>query len=216
MKNKVVESKKRARPVKTEPVRADKSDLMKVVDIMNTEKYIRTIDEAIRVIPDFPANGVMFRDFTTLWKNPEAYQTSISAMKLLIGEDYVNIKIAGIEARGWVYAATLADRMYRPFIPIRKHGKLPADTITAYYDTEYSGDAIEVHEDAISKEDQVVLVDDLIATGGSINAAAKCIERLGGKIVKIIALVDLEGCGGKEFLREKGYTVRTVITYPDK
>lgn len=215
MRNKVVEIKKKVREVETEPVRAEKSDLLKVADIITAEKYVKVIDGAIRTIPDFPEKDMLFRDFTTLWKVPEVYQMSISAMKLFIGEDFVNIKIAGIEARGWIYAATLADRAYRPFIAIRKYGKLPADTITAYYGAECDNTAIEIHKDAISKGDQVILVDDLIASGKSIYAAAKCIKKLGGEVVKIIALADIESYGGKEFLREHGYVVRTVITYPD-
>ena len=215
MQNKVVKTKKKLRTMETTPVRADKSDLLEVTNIITAEKYVKMINGAIRTIPDFPREGMFFRDLTTLWKEPEVYQASISAMKLFIEDDFVNIKIAGIEARGWVYAATLADRMYRPFIAIRKNGVLPANTITAYYNAEFDDNAIEIHEDAISKGDRVILVDDLIATGKTLRAATKCIERLGGEIIKIVALADIEKCGGKDYLRKHGYTTRTVITYPN-
>lgn len=193
------------------------NDLLKLTNETTAGRLAGLVHKAIRVIPNFPEKDIMFRDFTTVWKEFESFSGSISAMQLLVQNDVGKFnKIAGIEARGWVYAVALADRLGKPFIAIRKHGKLPASTMAVKYGTEYSEDAMEIHTDAISKGDKVLLVDDLIATGGSTRAAAKCIEVLGGEVAEIIALADLEGCGGKQYLRSCRYVVKTVLSYPGK
>lgn len=191
------------------------SDLLRIVDPGAASKIINKIDNAIRVIGDCPHEGCKYRDFTTLWKDQEAFRNSVMAMFILGHNDLdekIN-KVVAIEAKGWVYGAILADRMNLPFVPIRKHGLLPAGTATKEYG--HHGEALRIHRDAISSGDRVLLVDDLILTGESTRSAAYCIEALGGKVVKIIALVDMDGKKGKNALKEEGYNVATAITYPD-
>ena len=190
------------------------SDLMKIIEPEAASKIVNKIDDAIRVIGDCPHEGCMYRDFTTLWKDQEAFRNSIMAMFILGHNDLdekIN-KVVAIEAKGWIYGAILADRMNLPFVPIRKHGMLPAGTATKEYG--HHGEALRIHRDAISSGDRVLLVDDLIITGESTLSAIYCVEALGGKVTKIIALADLTGKKGKERIKEEGYNIETVISYP--
>lgn len=200
---------------KTEKAKWKKSDLLGVTNAITTEKVVKVVDNAIRVIPDFPKEGATFRDVTTVWNDADAFRYSISGLQMFLYEHEID-KIAAIEARGFVYGAALADRLNRPFVPIRRKGKLPGKVVQESYDLEYGKDTLEVHDDAIKEGDKVVLVDDLIVTGSSTAAAARLVKQLGGEVVMILALIDLDGFNGKASLRKKGYTVNTIITYPGK
>lgn len=190
------------------------SDLFRLINHDAASKIIDQIDRAIRVIPDCPHEGCMYRDFTTLWKDATAFQESKLAMYILGHNDLEETinKVVAIEAKGWIYGAILADRLNLPLVIVRKHGLLPAGTATKEYG--HHGEMLRIHRDAISTGDRVLLVDDLIITGESTRAAAYCVEALGGKVVKIIALADLSEKKGKESLKEEGYKVASVITYP--
>ena len=155
----------------------------------------------IREIPDFPKKGIIFYDLTTLFKNPAAYQQSMAELV----EQYRGVDfnyIVGIEARGFIIGAPLAIALNKGFIPIRKPGKLPAETISASYDLEYGSNSIEIHQDAIKPGDKILLVDDLLATGGTIKAAIDLIEGLGGELVSLGFLLELEFLNGRKDLEE--------------
>ncbi len=170
---------------------------------MDIEKYIREVE-------DFPRKGVLFKDITPLLANHEAF--SLCAQELLRLTEMQQIdKVAGIESRGFFFAPLLANELQAGFVPIRKSGKLPADTIKQPYSLEYGMDALEIHEDAIQKGDRVLLHDDVLATGGTARAACKLIEKLGGTIVQCNFLIELEYLKGAEKLRK--YEVRALLTY---
>ena len=169
----------------------------------NVEKYIRSI-------PDFPETGVIFRDVTSVLQDADGLHEAIDAMQELIADTEVDV-IAGTESRGFIFGMPIAYNLHRPFVPIRKKGKLPCETISEKYDLEYGTAEIEIHKDAIKPGQKVVLVDDLIATGGTIEAAIKMIERLGGEVVKVVFLIELAGLKGRE--RLKNYDVESVIRY---
>ena len=173
----------------------------------------KKLEDYVRTIPDFPEPGIMFRDITTVLKDPDGLKLAIdSMMGLLDGLDYD--VIAGAESRGFIFGAAIAYLAHKPFVLIRKKGKLPAETVVESYDLEYGTATIEMHKDAIVPGQKVVLVDDLIATGGTIEAAAHLTEKLGGKVGKMIFLMELEGLKGRQ--RLKGYDVASVIKYPGK
>ncbi len=155
----------------------------------------------IREIPDFPKKGIIFYDLTTLFKNPVAYQQSMAELLEHYRELDFNY-IVGIEARGFIIGAPLAIALNKGFIPIRKPGKLPAEIISASYDLEYGSNSIEIHQDAIKPGDKILLVDDLLATGGTIKAAIDLIEGLGGELVSIGFLLELEFLNGRKDLEE--------------
>ena len=172
----------------------------------NVEKYIRSI-------PDFPETGVIFRDVTSVLQDADGLHEAIDAMQELIADTEVDV-IAGTESRGFIFGMPIAYNLHRPLVPIRKKGKLPCETISEKYDLEYGTAEIEIHKDAIKPGQKVVLVDDLIATGGTIEAAIKMIERLGGEVVKVVFLIELAGLKGRE--RLKNYDVESVIRYEGK
>ena len=170
------------------------------------EKYIRTI-------PDFPEPGIMFRDITTVLSNPEGFRLAIDMMQgKLAGVDFDIL--AGTESRGFIFGTPLAYNLKKPFVLIRKKGKLPAETVEQTYDLEYGQATIEMHKDSVQPGQKVVLVDDLIATGGTIEAAAKLVEKLGGEVVKMLFVMELAGLNGREKLAK--YNVDALITYPGK
>lgn len=174
---------------------------------------MKKIEEYVRSIPDFPEPGIIFRDITSVLQDADGLQLAIdSMMKLLDGVDYD--VVAGTESRGFIFGVPIAYEMHKPFIPVRKKGKLPCETISQSYDLEYGQATIEMHKDSIKPGQKVVLVDDLIATGGTIEAAIKLVEQLGGEVVKVIFLMELAGLKGRE--RLKGYDVASVITYEGK
>lgn len=168
------------------------------------------IKSTIRVIEDYPKEGISFKDITTLLKDKKAYKQTLDMMEdALKGLEFDYI--IGIESRGFIFGAPLADRLNVGFIPIRKPGKLPGEIESISYDLEYGQSKIEIHKDAINKGDKVVIVDDLIATGGSAKASATLIESLGGDIVAFEFLIELTELEGREILKD--YKVISLIEY---
>ena len=160
---------------------------------------MKKIDEYVRSIPDFPEPGIIFRDITSVLQDADGLQLAIDSMiKLLDGVDFD--VVAGTESRGFIFGVPIAYEMHKPFVPVRKKGKLPCETISQSYDLEYGQATIEMHKDSIKPGQKVVLVDDLIATGGTIEAAIKLVEQLGGEVVKVIFLMELAGLKGRERL----------------
>lgn len=170
---------------------------------MNFEKYIR-------VIEDFPKEGISFMDVTTLIKDGEAYREAIKELAKQIKDLNVDV-IVGPEARGFLFGAPVAYELGVGFVPVRKPGKLPGETARYEYSLEYGTDVLEIHKDAITKGMRVALVDDLLATGGTILAAAKLVESLGGEIVHIGFLIELGFLNGKDTLKD--YKIDSIITY---
>jgi adenine phosphoribosyltransferase len=174
---------------------------------------MKKVEDYIRTIPDFPEPGIMFRDVTSILQDAEGFKLAIDEMiKLLDGVDCD--VIAGAESRGFIFGAPLAYALGKPFVLIRKKGKLPCETIEKTYDLEYGTATIEMHKDAIAPGQKVVVVDDLIATGGTIEAACQLIEELGGEVAKIVFLMELAGLNGREKLAK--YDVASVVTYEGK
>ena len=174
---------------------------------------MKKIEEYVRTIPDFPEPGIMFRDVTSVLQDPDGLKLAIDSMiQLLDGVEFD--VIAGTESRGFIFGVPIAYALGKSFVPVRKKGKLPCETISAEYALEYGTAEIEMHKDAVKPGQKVVLVDDLIATGGTIEASARLIEELGGEVVKILFLMELAGLKGREKL--KGYDVASVITYEGK
>ena len=172
---------------------------------------MKKLEDYVITIPDFPEKGIMFRDVTSILENAEGLKLSIHELqKRLSGVEFDTI--AGAEARGFLFGMPLAYNKGKSFIPVRKAGKLPRETVSAEYELEYGMEAIEIHKDSIMPGQRIVLVDDLLATGGTAQAAVKLIESLGGKVVKVLFLMELAGLNGREKL--KGYDVDAVITYP--
>ncbi len=167
------------------------------------------IKSKIRVIENFPIDGISFKDITTILQYKEALQATIDGLCSLI-EGHVDI-IASPEARGFIFGTALAYKLNAGFVPIRKPGKLPADTIKYRYELEYGSDELEIHTDAIKKGDKVVIVDDLLATGGTLYSCAKLVEQLGGEVSSIITLIELTEIGGREKLGN--YNTKSLISY---
>ncbi|MBS6195369.1 MAG: adenine phosphoribosyltransferase [Clostridiales bacterium] len=174
---------------------------------------MKKLEEYVRSIPDFPEKGIIFRDVTSILQDADGLQLAIDSIRDLLKDVEVDV-IAGTESRGFIFGVPVAYSLHKPFIPIRKKGKLPCETISQEYDLEYGSAVIEMHKDAVKPGQKVVLIDDLIATGGTIEAAVKMIEKLGGEVVKIVFLMELAGLNGRE--RLKGYDVASVICYEGK
>jgi len=166
--------------------------------------------DAIRSIPDFPRKGVVFRDITTLLSYPDAYRAALDKMTAYSREKNVD-KIVAIESRGFIFGGALADRLGIPLVPIRKPGKLPFETLGQEYSLEYGTDKIEMHTDAVATGDRVLVVDDLVATGGTLGAACKLIERSGGRVAGIAVLIDLAYLPWRK--QVKDYDVLSLIQY---
>ncbi len=174
---------------------------------------MKELKDYVITIPDFPKPGIMFRDITGILDNADGIQLAIDEFRRVIG--YLDFDaIAGAESRGFMLGMPLAYLLHKPFIPIRKKGKLPRETVSETYDLEYGQATIEIHKDSVHRNEKVVLIDDLIATGGTLKAAADLIERCGGKVVKIIALLELKGLKGRELLKD--YDLETIIQYEGK
>ena len=170
------------------------------------------IKAKIRTVPHWPKQGIMFRDITTLLKDSEGLKRTIELFVERYNDSKIDV-IVGIESRGFITGSILAHELGLGFIPIRKPGKLPADTISEEYELEYGTDKIEIHKDAIKEGDKVLLVDDLVATGGTAIAACKLIEKLGGKIVECCFIIDLPDVGGKKKLLDAGYKVFNLVEF---
>lgn len=164
------------------------------------------IKSRIRTVAHYPKPGIMFRDITTLLKDPVGLRITIDELARRYADMKID-KIAGIEARGFIIGAPLAYALGKGFVPIRKKGKLPAETIGHDYELEYGTDRIEIHTDAIEKGEKVLLVDDLIATGGTAEAACKLLEKIGGNIVECCFIIDLPDIGGRARLEKRGHKV---------
>ena len=174
---------------------------------------MKKIEEYVRSIPDFPEPGIIFRDVTSILQDADGFALAGDSMQALLDGVEVDV-IAGAESRGFIFGAPIAYNLHKPFVLIRKKGKLPCETIESSYELEYGSATIEMHKDSITPGQNVVLVDDLIATGGTIEATARMVEELGGKVVKIITLMELAGLNGRE--RLKDYDVASVICYEGK
>ena len=173
-----------------------------------------TIKSKIRTVPDYPKKGIMFRDITTLLKDPVGFRLVIDSLtQRYIHADFQFDTVVGIESRGFIIGAALAYTLGKGFIPIRKKGKLPAEVVSQEYALEYGTDKIEIHKDALKKGERVLLVDDLLATGGTALASAALIEKLGAKIVEMSFIVDLPDVGGKQNLLKKGYKVFALTEF---
>ena len=174
---------------------------------------MKKLEEYVVSIPDYPEKGIIFRDVTSILEDPEGLQLSIRELQdKLEGMDF-NIVI-GPESRGFIFGMPIAYNLQKAFVPIRKKGKLPLETIEESYDLEYGSATIEMHKDSIKPGQKVVIIDDLIATGGTVEACAKMIERLGGEVTRIVFLMELAGLKGREKLAQ--YDVKSVIRYDGK
>jgi len=167
---------------------------------------------SIRTIPDYPKPGIMFRDITTLLGNPRAFRRAIDELVQPWAGSKID-KIAGIEARGFIIGGAVAHQLSAGFIPIRKKGKLPYKSVSIAYSLEYGLDEMEMHDDAVEKGERVILVDDLIATGGTAEGATKLLRQMGAEVVAACFMVDLPDLGGADKLRKMGVTVRTLMTF---
>ena len=174
---------------------------------------MKRLEEYVRCIPDFPEKGVMFRDVTSVLQDADGLHLAIDTMQELVKDLDYDV-VVGPESRGFIFGTPIAYNNHKPFVLIRKKGKLPCETVSQKYDLEYGSAEIEMHKDSIKPGQKVVLVDDLIATGGTIEAAAELVESLGGVVVKIIFLMELAGLKGRE--RLKKYNVDSVIRYEGK
>lgn len=172
---------------------------------------MKKVDDYVRTIPDFPEPGIMFRDITTVLQDAEGLHLAIDEMMALLKDVEFDV-IAGTESRGFIFGVPIAYNLNKPFVPVRKKGKLPCKTIEQEYDLEYGKAVIEMHKDSINPGQKVVLIDDLIATGGTIEAAIRLVEQLGGEVVKVVFLMELMGLNGRD--RLKKYDVASVIQYP--
>jgi len=174
---------------------------------------MKKLEEYVRSIPDFPEPGIVFRDVTSILQDKDGLKMAIDQLQALLeGLDFDII--VGPESRGFIFGVPIAYNLNKAFIPIRKKGKLPCETISMDYDLEYGKATIEVHKDAIKPGQRVVIIDDLIATGGTIEAITKLVKELGGEVVKIIFLMELKGLEGRK--RLQGFDVEAVLRYEGK
>ena len=174
---------------------------------------MKTIEDYIKTIPDYPEPGIMFRDITTVVQDPDGLKLAIDTMEeQLKGIDFDIV--VGAESRGFVFGMPLAYNMHKGFIMVRKKGKLPRETVEQSYELEYGTATIEMHKDSIKPGQKVLIVDDLIATGGTVEAIIKMVESLGGEVVLLSFLLELQGLKGRE--RLKGYDISSVVSYPGK
>ena len=174
---------------------------------------MKRLEEYVRNIPDFPEPGIIFRDVTSILQDAAGLKLAIDSMQECLKDTDVDV-IVGTESRGFIFGVPIAYNLHKPFVPVRKKGKLPCETISESYDLEYGSATIEMHKDSIKPGQKVAVVDDLIATGGTIEAAIHMIEELGGEVVKVVFLMELAGLKGREKL--KNYDVASVICYEGK
>ncbi len=180
---------------------------------MKGEKPMKKVEDYVRSIENFPEEGIVFRDITTVLKDPDGLQLAIDSMAELLKDVEFDI-LAGTESRGFILGMPIAYKLKKGFVLVRKKGKLPCETVSKEYDLEYGTETIEIHKDAILPGQKVVLIDDLIATGGTIKAAAELVEELGGEVTKMIFLMELAGLEGRKKLEK--YDVESVIVYEGK
>ena len=174
---------------------------------------MKKLEDYVRSIPDFPEPGIIFRDVTTVIQDPDGLKLAVDKLQEMVQDVDYDV-VVGPESRGFIFGVPVAYNMHKSFVPVRKKGKLPCETIEMEYDLEYGTAVIEIHKDAIKPGQKVVIVDDLIATGGTTEAIIKLVEALGGKVVKICFLMELAGLKGREKL--SGYDVDTAVVYEGK
>jgi adenine phosphoribosyltransferase len=179
---------------------------------MTTPLFEQDLKSAIRTIPDYPKPGIMFRDITTLLGNARAFRRAVDELVQPWAGSKVD-KVAGIEARGFILGGAVAHQVSAGFVPIRKKGKLPHATVRIAYSLEYGLDEMEMHEDAVSKGERVILVDDLIATGGTAEGAVKLLRQIGADVLAACFIIDLPELGGADKLRKLGVPVRTLASF---
>ena len=175
---------------------------------------MKKLNDYVKAIPDFPKEGVLFRDVTGILESPDGFQLVLDHATGLLADCEFDL-VAAPESRGFIFGAALADRFRTAFVPIRQPGKLPRETISEAYDLEYGKAELHMHADAVKPGQRVVIVDDLLATGGTARAAAKLVERLGGVVVKMIFPIELEGFAARANAL-KDYDVATFVKYPGK
>ena len=173
---------------------------------MDLKKYIRSI-------PDYPKKGILFRDITTLIKNAEAFKYANDRI-IELSKKIQFDKVAAIESRGFVFASTVSYQLGKPFVLLRKKNKLPAETHSVNFELEYGKATIEVHKDSISKDEKILIIDDLIATGGTAEAAAKLVEISGGQVAGFIFVISLFDLPGDKLLNQKGYKTHSLVEFP--
>ena len=174
---------------------------------------MKKLEEYVRSIPDFPEPGIIFRDITTVLQDSDGLHLAIQSMQDKLKNTEFDV-VVGTESRGFIFGVPIAYNLHKAFVPVRKKGKLPCETVSKEYDLEYGSAVIEMHKDSIKPGQKVVLVDDLVATGGTIEAAIRLVEELGGEVVKVVFLMELAGLNGRE--RLKGYNVEYVLCYEGK
>lgn len=180
---------------------------------MTSTKFENDLKAAIRSIPDYPKAGIMFRDITTLLGDARAFRQAVDQLVQPWAGGKID-KVAGIEARGFILGGAVAHQVSAGFIPIRKKGKLPFKRVSVGYSLEYGDDEMEMHEDALAKDERVILVDDLVATGGTAEAAVKLLRQMGGNVLAACFVIDLPDLGGAEKLRKLDVPVRTLVSFP--
>jgi adenine phosphoribosyltransferase len=174
---------------------------------------MKKLEEYVRSIPDFPEPGIIFRDITTVLKDADGLQLAIDSIQTMLKDVDFDV-VLGPESRGFIFGTPIAYNLHKSFVPVRKKGKLPCETVEMEYELEYGKATIEIHKDAILPGQKVVIVDDLIATGGTTEAIIKLVEGMGAEVVKVCFLIELAGLNGREKL--KGYAVDSAIIYEGK
>ncbi|MBI1970428.1 adenine phosphoribosyltransferase [Candidatus Woesearchaeota archaeon] len=173
---------------------------------------MEALKQKIRTIPDFPKKGIMFRDITTLLKDSDGFQLVIRSLADRYRHKNIDL-VVGVESRGFILGGALAFALGKGFVPVRKPGKLPGEKISYEYDLEYGRDKVEIHTDAIHQGSNVLMIDDLIATGGTMLAAITLVEKLGGRVEECAFIVDLPDLGGRKRLEQKGYSAFTLCEF---
>ena len=174
---------------------------------------MKKLEDYVVTIPDFPEPGIMFRDITSVIQDPDGLKLAVDGLADLVKDLEFDLVI-GPESRGFIFGVPVAYLLGKGFVPVRKKGKLPRETVSQKYDLEYGQAEVEIHKDAIRPGQKVVIVDDLMATGGSAEAAAKLVEKLGGQVVRMVFVMELAGLEGRKKLN--GYDVESLIVYPGK
>lgn len=182
-----------------------------MIEQQSQEKIVQNLEKHIRNIPDFPVKGIQYKDITTLIKNGEMLAQAVDYLYDPYRHEEIQ-KIVAVEARGFIFGGALSYKLNIGFVPVRKPGKLPADTVIEEYDLEYGKDSIEIHRDAIKKGEKVLVIDDLLATGGTAAACCRLVEKLGGNIVGLSFLIELTDLKGRDLLNK--YEVFSLISFP--